>query len=371
MKQKKLVHYFLILSISLTLFLPVINLFFTYKYNHIKWQHFSKEHLFSTDNFESIINYIVYKAFDFSLNEPNVIVGKDNFFFLGNIHSRVIDKTRGTFPYTQKDIFNWASKIKTLQNWYEEQGIKFLIVIASNKHTIYHDKLPKHITYSKTGTLTDDIVQYARSQGVHILNLKEILREKKDDAQLYFYTDTHWTNYGALLGYISTMKYLNNIYTQNYEQPQYTITLGHTSGNGDLTKFLRINRYMGDTYETEYMLNFKSNPQLCYGIIDTKNTLQRCTSGNKNKFNQYTINTHAPNKKKLLYLCDSFGLANSQLYSQTFHTVWRLHISYTKGSMLAKFIQKNKPDIVIYQVVERDFGNNTILDDMPYIPSLE
>jgi hypothetical protein len=35
--------------------------------------------------------------------------------------------------------------------------------------------------------------------------------------------------------------------------------------------------------------------------------------------------------------------------------------------MLTEFIKKNKPDIVIYQVVERDLGNNTILDDLPQI----
>ena len=82
-------------------------------------------------------------------------------------------------------------------------------------------------------------------------------------------------------------------------------------------------------------------------------------------FNQYTINENASNKEKLLYLCDSFGLVNSQLYEETFSTVWRFHLTYANDAMLADFVQEHKPDIVIYQVAERDLGNNTIVDDIP------
>jgi hypothetical protein len=85
----------------------------------------------------------------------------------------------------------------------------------------------------------------------------------------------------------------------------------------------------------------------------------------KKSFNQYAINENTSNKEKLLYLCDSFGLVNSQLYEETFNTVWRFHLTYANGGMLAGFIEKHKPDIVIYQVIERDLGNNSMVDDIP------
>jgi len=368
MKQKKLVGYFLILSTFLTLFLPALNLSFTHKYQKINLQSFSKQQLFSTDNLESIRNYLVYKIFNFSLNESQVIVGKDDFFFLGNGFGRIIDKAKGIFPYTDKDIGLWTNKVKKLQNWYKKQGIQFIIVIASNKHTIYMDKLPDGILYNEGGTITDNIVNALHRKDIPVLNLKKVLREKKEDHQLFFRADTHWNNYGGYIGYINTLKYLNATYKEIYKIADCDITEITKSIGGDLTNFLKINHLLSNNYDKNYKLTFKNNRQLCYGTISSTNELEKCTPGIKNKFNQYSINSNSPNKEKLLYLCDSFGLANSPLYQETFNTVWRFHLGYKSKVGLGGFIQEHKPDIVIYQVVERDLGNNSIIDDIPQLP---
>ena len=365
MKQKKLVYYFLILSISLTLFLPVLNLSFSYNNTKLNRQSFSKQQLFSTNNFESIKNYMVYKMFNISLNESQVIAGKDNLFFLSDMYASVVSKTKGTFQYTNKDIDAWTSKLKNLQNWYEEQGIEFIVIVASNKHTIYSNKLPDNIPYKEGGTITDDIMMSSLAKGIHILNLKKVLREKKQDKQLYFKTDTHWNSYGAHVGYLTTMKYLNTAYSKDYKIPEYSMEKIISNGGGDLTKLLRINHFLSDNHEEDYNFTFKQKNKVCYGKITKKNKLNKCTPMIEKSFNRYVINKNAANKEKLLYLCDSFGLSNSQLYEKTFNTVSRLHITYTNGAMLANFIQEHKPDVVIYQVIERDLGNNSLIDDIP------
>ena len=367
MNQKKLVYIFLVIAITLTLFLPVLNVYFASKNIKNNVHNFTKQQLFSTDNFESLMNYFVYKTFNFSLNERQVIVGKDGFFFLGNGFGAIIDKTTGTFPYNARDIDIWTGKLKTLQDWYEKQGIQFIVVVASNKHTIYSDKLPDKIVYKEGENFTDVIVKQALDKNIHILNLKEVLREKKEDKQLYFYTDTHWNNYGAQLGYINTMQFLNNTYGQEYKIPRYTMKEEKVSGGGDLSNLLKINKLLSTSHEKDYNFIFNEKRTISYGKITKKNGLSKCTPNVKKKFNHYTINKKALNKEKLLYLCDSFGLVNSPLYEETFHTLWRFHISYTHGKMLTEFIKKNKPDIVIYQVIERDLGNNSIVDDFPNI----
>ena len=374
MKQKKLVYYFLILAISLSLSLPLLNLFFTYKNAKINLESFSKEQLFSTDYLESIENYLVYKIFNISLNEGQVIAGKDNFLFLGNSFGGILDKTQGTFSYSNKGIDVWTSKLKKLQSWYESQGIEFVIVIASNKHTIYSNKLPDKIVYKEDRTITDDIVRYSLNKGIHILNLKKVLREKAKDNnnELFFHTDTHWNNYGAYIGYINTIKYLNNTYKKSYRIGESTMQKTTSHYVGDLSNFLKINHLLSKNYETNYSFTFKNKSQICDGKITTTidNKLQKCSTTKKNTFNNYTINEAAPNKEKLLYICDSFGVANLPFYQEMFNTVWRFHVGYTLGAiggigLLSNFIQKYKPDIVIYQIVERDLGNNSIIRNMP------
>lgn len=365
MKEKKLVYYFCIMAISLTLFLPILNLFHSYKYKKISLQSFSKQELFSTDNLESLRNYVVYKLFNRSMNESQVIAGKDNFFFLGNGFAAIIDKTKGSFVYDRKGIDRWITKVKQLQDWYEEQGIKFILVVAPNKHTVYNDKLPNSISYKEDETITDFIVKASLNKNIHILNLKQALREKKYDRQLFFHTDTHWNHCGALVGYINTIDYLNTIYGKNYRQVNYTVNDIQLNPGGDLTNFLKINHLLSSGYENDCDLTFKKNSRICYGKITKTNKLKQCTTGDKNTYNQYSINENSPNKEKLLYLADSFGVANSKLYEETFNTVWRFHLAYMNGNVLVHFVQEHKPDIVIYQIVERDLGNNYIIDDMP------
>lgn len=368
MNQKKLVYMFLIMSISLILSLPILNLSFAYKNEKMNIENFTKKQLFSTDNLESIINYFVYEIFNFSLDTSQVIAGKDKFLFLGNSYVSVIDKTNGTFYYTDKQINVWTSKLKQIQDWYEKLGIKFVMVVASNKHTIYNDKLPKSIVYREGKTITDDIVESALKKNIHILDLKKVLKYNKQYKQLYYKTDTHWNHYGAFIGYINTVKYLNTLYRKKFKIPEYDMKEILLKEGGDLTRFLKINHFLADNGEVDYKFIFESNSKLCYGKISKTYQLKKCSPRIiKKDFNQYIINNNAPNKEKLLYLCDSFGMKNTQAYSETFNTLWRLHLGYINGITLANFIQKHKPDIVIYEIVERNLGSYYTVVDLPKI----
>ncbi len=367
MKHKKLVYSFLGVATALILFLPVLNISFLLLYNNKQtdlW-HLTKRELFSTDNLEALINYSAYRLFHVSLNPQQVIAGKECFFFLGNGFASVIDKTRGSIPYTDHQIDSWADRMKKLQEWYEKQGIEFVIVVASNKHTVYSDKLPDDIVYKEGETITDILVKKSLEKGVHMLNLKDALREKKDDSQLYFYTDTHWNFCGAMVGYLHTMQYVNETYNIHYSIPDYSVKETISDRRGDLTNFLKINQFLSTSQEKNCQYTFKEKNVVCYGKIGEDYRLHTCKPSDQNKFNQYFINMNAPNKAKLLYLSDSFGLANTPMYVKTFATVWRLHLGYINKEALSKFVHKHKPEIVIYQVVERDLISMTNLADMP------
>jgi hypothetical protein len=338
---------------------------FAYREGKPVLQNVSQKTLFSTDNLEALVNYVVYKTLHLSLNSAQVVAGKENFLFLGNSFAGVIDKTTGELQYKKQDIDRWTTEVKKLQDWYENQGMAFVIVIAPNKHTVYSNKLPDSLQYKDGATTTDAIVKAAIEKGIHILDLKYRLREKKRDAQLYFYTDTHWNNYGASVGYEETIKYLNEVYGKNYQPVHYRMKKIVSKGGGDLARLLKIKYFLSEHNETDYHFIFDKKNRVCSGEITVDNLLTPCTPGIRKKFNYYVVNDTALNKEKLLYVCDSFGLENSQLYRETFHTVWRLHLSYTNGAFLSDFVNKYKPNIVIYQIVERDIGNHSVIDDLP------
>ena len=357
MRYKKPVHIFIILSILTISFLPVLNTIVSVRQgNYIL--NFDKRYLFNTDIFESYRNYFTYKIFKISFEENKVIIGKNDFFFLGNSYAQVLDKVTGKFRPDKIKIDEWTAKLHNLQKWYEGQGISFLYVIAPNSHTIYQEYLPDNLIYSGN-TITDDIVESANKKGINILDLRPVLlKHKIDNKLLYHKTDTHWNEYGASIAYDATIDKLNEIYSINLRKPIYSLNRT-LEGGGDLTDFLKITNLIEVNNES-FILKPHNDKEICIGDIDLK-------SGHLNKCNiemnrnmqinakpQYIMNWNALNNQKLLWLCDSFGTANSKLYNLSFNQIFKLHNNeHLLGNNLTQFINENKPDIVIYQIVER------------------
>lgn len=365
MKNKKtVIKYFIIMSIIIIGILPIINFYqYAIKYDFKK--------LFNTDKVEMYINYAFYKILNKSLEYNKVITGKDDFLFLGNNSAQVLHKTQGIYVYNEKDINNWTKKLKNIQTWYEERGIKFIIVIAPNKHTVYKEKLPRWVEY-KEKTITDDILKYSHKNNINILDLRDFLISKKSDKKLLYYKyGTHWNYYGASLGYEKTIEYLNNLYDINIEKLKYNIVDNIQGYDRGLIRYLKLKKSLFNVSENDYTFNL--NNKLCHGNINQNSfKLNECKIINNpiifpNNEPSYIINKNANNDQTLLLLADSFSGANSQLYNSTFSKIFRWHIKKINGKNLANFTLKQKPNIVIYQIVERGLYNNYIVKKFPNI----
>jgi len=113
--------------------------------------------------------------------------------------------------------------------------------------------------------------------------------------------------------------------------------------------------------EQSTSLQFNKKYSICFGNIN-KNTykLEPCEMIVNPKYYvnrgpKYTVNTNSLNNMKALIIGDSFTFHNSELYNLTFNTVWKFHIGHLNGKRLSNFINLKKPDVVIYQIVERAF----------------
>jgi hypothetical protein len=365
-KNKRIIKYFLIISIIIIGILPMINFYqYAAKYDFKK--------LFNTDKIEMYVNYGFYKILNKSLEKDNVIVGGDDFLFLGNRHSEVLHKTQGLYRYNDKAIDIWTNKLKDVQTWYEDRGIEFVLIIAPNKHSVYKDKLPKWVNYNNI-TITDTIMDYSRKKDINILDLREILtmNKTKYDNLLYLKTDTHWNGLGASIGYNETINFINEKYQMSYNYVPFEYSY-HDDRGKDLSGFLKISNILPNNHEKSIWFKFNKNYDVCIGNIDKKTQkLKKCQVKDNPLFSingqpQYTINDKPINKQNALILCDSFGFHNSQLYNASFNNVWKFHYGHINGNRLSDFVTKHKPDIVIYQIVERGLYNDGIVKKLSNI----
>ena len=369
MKQKKLVHIFLIVSLLCISTLPILNLFFMYQHGTLTAKNMTTKELFATDKTETNINYFTYRTLHLSLNFRKTIVGKDGFLFLGNKYAAILDKAQGLYPYKIEDIDQWTDKLKAIQTWYEEKGIQFIFAIAPNKSSIYPEKLPDSIIYKQGGTITDDILTYAMKKNIKVLDLRGVLQKKKGKDWLYFKTDTHWNNKGASIGYEATIHFLNNKYKEQYILPKHILNKTR-QGSGDLADFLKIREKLSPEYEENFAFVFNAPVKVCLGNINIEElATEVCKiTGNPILYisvqDQYVTSKNAANPEKLLFIGDSFSTANSKPYNATFGTLWKFHHSRLYGKKLADFVEKNQPDIVIYQIAERDLYTQTLVEPL-------
>ena len=351
---KRAVLFCLILVAACVWALPVINLAFldisVYKQALIDENATAKKVLFSTDYIEGFARFYLYSKYGKTFDD-NVIAGKDGYFFLGNYDSNVLDVITGKYKADEQKINEFCQKLLGLQSWYESVGIEFLLVLAPNKHSIYKDKLPDNLQYGGENN-TDIIIKTAKSMGIKILDLRPVLLENKDK-MLYCKTDTHWNNRGALIAYNEIIAALKNKITT----PKYEIQNTKVS-SGDLIRISKMSSFFKEYKEDDVKIVLNDDKikacDIIKGVID-------CSKNNNDLLNVYIKNDKAANELKLLYIADSFSFATSKLVNHTFKEIYKIYRGKMRIKELKSFVETNKPDIAIYQIVERNFFDKSLI----------
>lgn len=333
--------------------LPLANVLFLdisiYKKALIDENITAKKMLFSTDYLEGFARFYLYeKGKTFG---KNVIIGEDGYFFLGNYDSNVIDEISGAYKASDEEISKYCARLLALQKLYEDNGAEFLLVLAPNKHSIYKDKLPANLRYNGENN-TDIIIKTAKNLGVKILDLRQVLIENKEQ-MLYYKTDTHWNNKGALIAYNEIIKTLKTKVTSLKYKIQNTKV-----PSGDLIRISKMSSFFKDYKEDDIKILLNDDK---IAICDILKGRIDCSAHNNGLLNVYTKNEKAANELKLLYIADSFSFATSELVNHTFKEIYKIYRGKMTSKELEGFIKANKPDIVIYQIVERHFFDKSVI----------
>jgi alginate O-acetyltransferase complex protein AlgJ len=124
------------------------------------------------------------------------IIGRDGWFFQpGKI---TVDNFLGNTKLPLRRLKAQQVKLEEHRDLLAAQGIKYLVVIAPNKESVYPDYLPEWLKSSTTKT--DQFVQYMRLHStVEILDLRPVLRKARGPDPLFYKTDTHWNLMGAFI----------------------------------------------------------------------------------------------------------------------------------------------------------------------------
>ena len=128
---------------------------------------------------------------------PNVLIGKEDWLYYTGENN--IADFECTSPFTASELQSIRSRLLDWNDQLSKLGIKFYIVFAPNKESIYPQFLPDRVIPGTKSCRIDQVMQELRSTQLSVLDLRDILRSEARSTQVYHRTDTHWNAAGALL----------------------------------------------------------------------------------------------------------------------------------------------------------------------------
>jgi len=265
------------------------------------------------------------------------IIGKDGWLYFSG--DDIINDYRCTKPFTFFQLKAIAAVLTERKKWLNDIGIKFLVVIAPNKHTIYPEYLPYTIKPIRNESRLDQLKVFLNENtDVEIVDLRKTLKEGKKIFPTYRNTDTHWTDFGALLATSNIVGRIKKYFPNISEVKINDYNIKHRESSGDLARVINMeNIFVDDDVRVIPKRGFKARKG-SYSFAVPKHFRK-------------TIVKEVRNNKlpSVLIFRDSFCDALEPLLSEHFSRstyVWCY-------DFLPDIVEIEKPDIVILEVAER------------------
>jgi alginate O-acetyltransferase complex protein AlgJ len=359
MKKRALI--FVSVAVLALMLVPVINFIHwgtVQKKEGKKW--WSRSILYNFDFALSFTNRLVYPL-GISTIPKEVVIGKDDWLYLGDQHENTITVTRrGTTAEDAEAAWNIGLATKSWQQWLKSNGVRlYRVMLGPDKSTIYPEFLPdwaQPAADSATNTLLANV-----RQGIYV-DTRPALRAAKTQSSepLYYKTDTHWNSLGAWVAFRAFAMEVARTEAGLRWLPDQHVHVAKVieRHGGDLGRILRMPEMLRDS---EVVIEIDSEHPIETEQYDFETGHLTLSGGNPRLGPQnrpvLVKSKHALNQKKVLWLRDSFGTAMAPFMAATFTETLQLFYRKADPALFARLVETYKPDYVFITVVERDARN--------------
>ena len=211
------------------------------------------DHLGFRRRLVNLNSYILVKLFGTAPNR-RVLLGKDHWLFTHawpiSSGDSIVQQHRGLRLLSAGELEAWVAGLEGRRRWLEARGIRYLFVIAPHKHSIYPEFLPDWVNRVRPVTPADQLVEALTTRSrVRFLDLRAPLLAAKSRGQLYWRTDTHWTDLGAYVAYQEILAALGRWWPELTPVPLSDFEIRVSEGYGNLVRGLGLVGVDQDYYE--------------------------------------------------------------------------------------------------------------------------
>jgi hypothetical protein len=274
----------------------------------------------------------------------DVVIGRDGWLFF--IGGRTLDNYFGLARFSEQELEEWRQLLEKRRDWLRRRGIKYLFAIPPDKHTVYPEFLPQWFVKSPKPGKPEQLFTYIKEHSdVPVVDLRQRVREAKSLGTCFLKTDTHWNSLGAFIGCQTVIEALGMQMPGLKALPLEAFDLKKVEGpGGDLSVMLGDN----SSRETEQVV-FTPRPPL--KPLEIRIASERLPK----KWRQGSdpvVTENSLCQGKVIIFRDSFANAWKPFLGYHFREV--LYVWQHEWDVA--FLEREKPDVVIDEVVERFFN---------------
>ena len=128
-----------------------------------------------------------------------VMAGIDHWLFLAQDGTRnSIEEARTLADLPEQGMAALAGELERRRQWLAARGIRYLVILAPNKNTVYPEKLPEALRPLRAESHMTQFVNYLRAHtALEIVDLEPVLLKEKKKHKVYYRTDSHWNAHGS------------------------------------------------------------------------------------------------------------------------------------------------------------------------------
>lgn len=274
---------------------------------------------------------------------PNVILGKDGWLFYSQFP--VGEDREAIRPLTAAELENWRQLLQARSDDLAKQGVKYLLVIAPDKQTIYPDYLPGRVrSRLPAASRLDQLFEHLRAHStVAFVDLRPVLREGRKREDLYYHTDSHWNGAGAYLAYGEIVTALKRWFSQMEPRPRDQVERIEGVGAGDLAHMIGLPDRMRETIPISYV---PKTPKARFSLGAEGFAEKPYLLGHEKL---YTTDVPESTGPRAVFLRDSFAGALMPMIAEHFQRA----VFIPTYVMDREAIGRERPNVVVQEMVER------------------
>ena len=265
---------------------------------------------------------------------PKALVGQNGYLFYAGEQS--VDYFRGTKPFTTPELERWRDDLESRRAWLAQRGIRYLVVVAPNKETIYGEFMPPALRKVRADSRLDQLLEYLKANStIDVVDVRGALIAAKAHQRVYHTTDTHWNDAGAMIGAHEILTHLKTWYPEtDASLPTGKLQMSMAKG-GDLARILALE----DRFPEERFDWVPAPPAKAHEVPDA-------SAKSSGASVMACVGCAGP---RVIINHDSFNENLAPFLAERFRRT-----VLVEGSKLDRaLIERERPDVVIQEFVER------------------